>query len=296
MRITTKIKIFTKKNLPESIFLSTQKLYNATIAKSVLYIFNFRARNFKEEKVVDLSYFGNSFKLVINPKNEHLDKWIYVYNSYETTILEEIMKNIKKGDKVLDVGANIGHHSLFMSRLVGEKGTVTAFEPISFLRSQFEKSIKINQIKNIKISSLALGEKESSETIYICESNVAGSSLVNSSKGGKEEFIHVAPLDSLSLTTSFIKIDVEGYEYFVLKGAEETIKRSRPTILLEYSPLYYERTNPTHKKEIITFLRKYNYEIFDLEDSRKKVINDEEFLSSFNKDLRAQTNIICIPG
>ena len=89
---------------------------------------------------------------------------------------------------------------------------------------------------------------------------------------------------------------MEGYEYFVLKGAEETIKRSRPTILLEYSPLYYERTNPTHKKEIITFLRKYNYEIFDLEDSRKKVINDEEFLSSFNKDLRAQTNIICIPG
>ncbi|OIO31238.1 hypothetical protein AUJ77_00305 [Candidatus Nomurabacteria bacterium CG1_02_43_90] len=294
MKTTSKIKFIIKRNLPDFLFTFIKAIYNATIAKSISVVFTLRAYNFKKETLINLNYFGFSYKLYINPKNGYLDKWLYVYKCYETHILKEIMNNIKKGDTVLDIGANIGHHSLFISKVVGDKGNVISFEPISFLREQFEKSTSINKSANVTVMPLALGEKESKETIHICESNTAGSSIVNFSAVGKKESIKVVTLDSLSLNPSFMKIDVEGYEYFVLKGAEETIKKNHPKILLEYSPLYYAKTNPSHQKEIITFLRNNNYDIYDLDEERKKIVDDVDFISSFNQGFKAQTNILCV--
>ena len=295
MRTTSKLKFFLKKHSPEFVFKTCQSLYNKTIARWTLFLFTWRSRDFTKEMAVELSYFGHSFKLLIDPRNEHLDKWIYVYRSYEQPILNEIKNNTNEGDTLLDIGANIGHHSLFMSRLTGVKGQVIAFEPISHLRSQFRKSVDLNHIENIDIKPYALGNKESDEEIYVCESNVAGSSLVHVAPIGRKEVVHILPLDTLSLSPSFMKIDVEGYEYFVLIGGEKTIQTFRPKILLEYSPLYYWSTNPSHQRDIVTFLRKHDYDIYDIEDGRRKINDDEVFLSSFAPDLRAQTNLICIP-
>jgi FkbM family methyltransferase len=295
MKLTTSIKISIKRYLPAFLFKCIHTIYNITIAKFEGILFAFRIRGFTEKMVVPLSYFGHSFSLLINPKNGFLDKQIYAYKKYEVHILEEMMKNIHRGMTVLDVGANIGHHSLFMSRLVGATGKVIALEPMLAMREQFEKSIALNSITNINIEPLALGEKESTETIYINKGSVASSSIVNTSKGDTEETIHVVTLDSLSLAPSFMKIDVEGYEYFALQGGEETVAQQHPVILLEYSPIYYRKSNPSHSKDIITFLRRHNYSIFDLEDGHKKIIDDSAFISSFAEGLRSQTNIICIP-
>ncbi len=239
MKLTTSIKIRIKQYLPSFIFKSIHTIYNITIAKLELMVFAFRIRGFNEKMIIPLSYFGHSFSLLIDPKNGFLDKQVYAYKKYEVHILEEIMKNVKSGATVLDIGANIGHHSLFMSRLVGDTGKVIAFEPMAAMREQFEKSIALNGTTNITIEPLALGEKESVEKIYINQNIVASSSIVNTSKGDTEETIRVVTLDSLSLVPSFMKIDVEGYEYFALQGAEKTITKYHPTILLEYSPIYY---------------------------------------------------------
>lgn len=295
MKITTRIKVLLKKYLPSTLFSYIRKLYDATFVKIIPVLFYFRARNFKKEMVVPLSYFGHDFYIVIDPKNGFLDAQIYVYKKYETHILKEIMNHIHKGDTVIDIGANIGHHSLFMSRLVGENGKVIAFEPITYIREQFEKSILLNHIKNITIEPVALGERESTEKIHFSEGSVASSSIVNDVGGDKGETIRVVTLDSLSLSPTFIKLDVEGYEFFALRGGEQTISKNHPVILMEYSPIYYRASNKTHSKEIISFLRKHNYNIYDIEDKLKEIVDDEGFVHSFDDGLRSQTNIICVP-
>lgn len=295
MKITTRIKILLKKYLPSNTFSYIRKLYDVTFVKIIPIIFYFRARNFKKEIIVPLSYFGHDFSIIINPKNGFLDAQIYVYKKYETHILKEIMNHVHDGDTVIDIGANIGHHSLFMSRLVGENGKVVAFEPITYIREQFEKSIRLNNMKNIVVESVAIGEKESTEKIHFNEGSVASSSIVNSYGSNKGEDIHVVTLDSFSLTPSFIKLDIEGYELFALKGGEQTISRNRPVILMEYSPIYYRASNKTHSEEIISFFHKHNYDIYDIEDGMKKITDDNNFIYSFDEGLRSQTNIICVP-
>ncbi len=299
MKSTTQIKILSKKHLPNFLFLFIRKLYDLTLLKIIPWIFTFRIKNFKEEMVIPLSYFGHNFSIIINPKNGYLDAQVYLYKEYERHIVKEIMRNLKDGDVVLDVGANIGIHSLFMSKCVNKSGKVVSFEPISYIRNQFERSVLLNKIENITVLPFALGEKEAIEIIHVREGNVGGSSLLGESTSTKDEEIKVVSLDSLNLSPNFIKMDVEGYEYLALLGSESTIKKYKPKILMEYSPIYYRMKGSSlfknHDEKIIKFFRDNNYDIYDLEDGRRRVVDDSSFVKSFGDNLRSQTNIICIP-
>lgn len=90
-----------------------------------------------------------------------------------------------------------------------------------------------------------------------------------------------------------MKIDVEGYEWFVLQGGSETVAKFKPNIVIEYSPEYYRQNDVTHMDKIIDFLRKNNYKIFDIENNNKEIVDDTEFKNSFSLNLRSQTNLLC---
>ena len=124
MKLTTRAKIILRKYFPSFVFQAVRKVHDRTIAKIAPSLFALRIRGFTEETIVPLSYFGHSFSLLINPKNGFLDKQIYAYKKYEVHILTEMKRQIQAGDTVLDIGANIGHHTLFMASLVGSEGRV----------------------------------------------------------------------------------------------------------------------------------------------------------------------------
>lgn len=300
MLLSTKIKIVIKKYLPDSVFGLVKNVNKNIFAKARDKFFYLRAIKFTKEKTVDLVYDDKKFKIVINPKNGYLDKQIYVYQKYEDHIVKEIIKASKPGDCVLDIGANIGHHTLIMSLCVGNSGSVYAFEPIPDIRNQLLKSVSINDFKNITVFPYALGDVEKVDYISINESNVGGSSIVPAKSMGvtKKIPIEVKKLDNVTDLTgkvvSFIKIDVEGYEFNVLKGAVNLLKKDLPTILIEFSPLYYKMNNSNDAVDIIKMFRGLNYKIYDLEDDRKEVVNDDVFVQSFSVDGRSQTNLLCI--
>jgi FkbM family methyltransferase len=179
-------------------------------------------------------------KILINlHENEIVSSVINNSNSFfEIKFLEFVRNNFQKQKTIIDIGANIGNHSLFFSEFL-EYDEIICFEP-------FEKNVellKLNLIgKNCRIMDYALSDSESEKILYNSQSNNFGGFSLHSydgSKGENKSFIVkdkvvTKTLDSLNLTNvTMIKIDVEGHENSVLNGGIETIKKNSPIIFIE---------------------------------------------------------------
>lgn len=215
------------------------------------------------------------------------DYWLYFYpfgdwqemmlnETYDKELFDAIRKINLQGKTIFDIGSHIGYHSIFFSKLVGEKGSVFAFEPNPFNAKRIKENVDKNQIKNIKIYNIALSA-ENSKTDFLCTDNIesgtsSGGFIEDSDTlyeksgyerdGGFERIeIEMKKLDDLDeiknagLKVDILKIDVEGAESLVLEGAMNTIQSQKPIILIEIhsiSNMYYfmnllNKINYTHE-------------------------------------------------
>lgn len=170
------------------------------------------------------------------------DRGEILYHAFwDKMFLEElnIIKDfVRQGDKVIDIGGNLGFFVLILNELVGDSGKIYSFEPSKKLHHKLTSTIKINNLQNVSIVNLALGESEGSTTLHYNPRQSGLSSIISDFEGDTlSEEIKITTLDNFSTNltgrVSFIKIDTEGYEPQVLKGAKELIKRDRPTIYIE---------------------------------------------------------------
>jgi len=156
------------------------------------------------------------------------------YAADEKALLGELLS---ASDTVIDVGANIGNHTLFFSRCVGAEGRVLAFEPQRFLFQILCANALLGRHQNVWPYRLAVGDKEGRVEVpvpnYERPNNFGGYSL--SFDTFKEEG-DITSLDAIApAQCHLIKIDVEGMELQVLKGAVSTIERTRPFLYFEYN-------------------------------------------------------------
>lgn len=136
----------------------------------------------------------------------------------------------EEGSVVVDIGANIGNHTLYFANELNA-GKVISFEPVPNTFKILETNIQLNGLQDrVEIYNQGLSDKPGRAEIEVFNpGNIGGTSL----KAGKGELI-LTTLDSLNLqSVTFIKMDVEGMEPQALKGAVETIKRTRPIMLIE---------------------------------------------------------------
>jgi FkbM family methyltransferase len=113
---------------------------------------------------------------------------------------------------------------------------LTAFEPIAEHRACFERNVHPDHTCAIELHPFALGDGEEVLRFAISPENTGGTH-VNPDEDGVGPQVPMRALDSFGLAgVDFLKIDCEGYEHFVLKGAEETVRRERPCILVEQKP------------------------------------------------------------
>jgi FkbM family methyltransferase len=174
--------------------------------------------------------------------------------------IQKVKKYIKLGDTVIDVGGNLGFFVLILNELVGETGNIYTFEPSKNMKERLEKTIEINNIQNITILNLALGESEGSTTLHYNPKQTGLSSIVtNFEKSSINEEIQITRLDKFSENirgrVSFLKIDTEGYEPQVLNGARKLIFRDKPTIYIELGGDYQ-----TSSAEALKVLKELNYD------------------------------------
>ena len=136
-----------------------------------------------------------------------------------------------------DIGANVGQHSLFMSRLVKE---VHAFEPYPPVLDRFRKMVKINRIDNIFIHPMGLGNQNGQLPFFEPpDSNMGAGSFINEegtiNKNNSmpivigDEWLKKAGISRVDI----IKCDVQGYEKQALLGLKYTLEKNRPIIVME---------------------------------------------------------------
>jgi FkbM family methyltransferase len=144
-----------------------------------------------------------------------------------------IRKYVKPGTIALDIGAHIGTHTVTMSKCVGKKGKVFAFEPSKIIHRELTYNLVANNCRNTYPIRAAIGKTKSTVDIITSHPHNEGGSYVINAQGGSNTAIQL-PLDIFNLNNiSFIKIDVENMEADVLDGAASTILRNKPVMLVE---------------------------------------------------------------
>lgn len=159
----------------------------------------------------------------------------YVFDEFHDGEIKQVVKN----GTVIDIGANIGNHTLFFANEL-HVGKVIAFEPIYETFNILQKNIEINHLeKKVELYRCALGHNKTSAVMHGYNySNIGGTGLTvcgSDVQYNEEENIVVHSLDSMNISEhiALMKIDVEGMEIDVLKGARATIKRYKPFIIIE---------------------------------------------------------------
>lgn len=156
-----------------------------------------------------------------------------------------VRRALKAGATFIDVGANQGFYTILASRLVGSQGRVVAFEPAPSERRKLQRNLRINRCDNVTVEASAVGARTGESTFHF----VLGHQGSYSGLGETADDV-TAPQQSITvpLTTldsyaaahglaamDVLKLDVEGGELDVLRGAELLLRRSRPLVLCEVS-------------------------------------------------------------
>ncbi|HSX38672.1 MAG TPA: FkbM family methyltransferase [Chlamydiales bacterium] len=182
--------------------------------------------------------------------------------AYEGNLSIMLHALAKEGSLVVDIGAHIGVHTIFLSRKVGPRGAVISFEPNQKLYKEHLANLELNHCKNVIAICKGLGAKQGQAFQHRIEIQQTG----HIEKECEE--IEIVPLDSYCLNSiSLIKMDIENYEYPAFLGMKETILRNRPVILFE-SWINYEPEKRDQKlqrenfERVMELLESYGYEIY----------------------------------
>ena len=205
---------------------------------------------FVHQVQIDLFHRGNEMGLGLAPigfddlkihcwASDANSSTVYLYGfSDNRTIFDLYRQYALPGTAALDVGANLGIHSLVLSRCVGKRGAVFSYEPVESIHRRLGDNIRANGLVNIVTRSTGIGEINGE----VGFDDHAGK--FNIGKGRVQKQAHatipVTTIDEeaedLRSPVSLIKIDVEGYELSALRGARRTLERFEPALVLEFNP------------------------------------------------------------
>jgi len=190
------------------------------------------------------------------------------YGEWTEGEIDLILQILRPGDHVLDVGANIGSHSIPMAKRVAPNGLVHSFEPQPTLFQLLAANVVTNGLENVRLFNAAVGEKSGAipmpDIDYGKQSNFGSVSVerlteaVNKSQSTQSHReMPVVTVDGVFKRRQLrlMKIDVEGMEAAVLKGAEGTISRCRPV-------LYVENEFADRSPELLSILQEFGYDCY----------------------------------
>lgn len=230
---------------------------------------------------------------IYNINDMYVGKSLDLYGEYceeESKILDDICRF---GDTVVEVGANIGTHTVMMAKKVGEQGKVFAFEPQRIVFQTLCGNLALNSIKNSFAYQYGVGEKETTILLSPLDctkrGNFGGVSLEGTNGGnGEKEEVRIVKLDDFLQLDNIrlLKIDVEGMEKEVLVGARELIKKCKPII-------YIENDRIEKSKDLIETLWSYGYELYW---HLPKLFNQENFFGNRLNTIGnyVSVNMLCV--
>lgn len=192
------------------------------------------------------------------------------FGSYEPELREIFRSILRSGGVAVDVGANIGWHTLLMAQLVGDGGRVIAVEPNPSVLRGLQQNVELNRFRQVDIIPCALADAEGLLSFYGPEADDpdSGNGHVvrnGTGEGGERIEVEARRLDRVAIAAGIdrldlIKIDVEGFEWPVLCGGEQTIARFRPHIVFEFDAAYAPRGGGSASL-LDEFFRRHRYRL-----------------------------------
>ncbi len=253
------------------------------------------------KKIIEKTPFNTVARKLVNSlkikKQSEWSKRVTRDENYTEALLKKV---IKKDSNCLDIGANVGKFLISFLKLAPD-GKHYAFEPLEKMSDSLKQKFPTVEVFNVALSDYS-GKSE----FFEVPGREAWSGLKTQHYPQNiipiKKIVEVKKLDDTipsNLRVDFIKIDVEGAELGVFKGAEQTIKKWKPTILFENAKIHNENYE-TNAEMIYDFLvNKCNLKIYNLKMS--EVFTKNEFVKVYeesfqtNYDSKAQTNFVAIP-
>jgi FkbM family methyltransferase len=187
--------------------------------------------------------------------------------SYEPAKHALIRRHLRPGMTFIDVGANKGDFTLLAARLVEESGTVISIEPEPENRSILQRSIELNRYENIRVLPVALSDSDGTANLQIGATSGAHT-LSPEFNGARTVKVPTRTLDGIVAeqhleSVDMIKIDVQGFELAVLRGAAETLRANPRIMMLLDLPKQSEK-----RRAIGEYLAQFSFTYFPESDEQ----------------------------
>lgn len=168
----------------------------------------------------------------------YLEWYLLFFGPYEPEITNLLSSLLDASSTVVDVGANVGIHTISMARLA-PAGEVLAFEPHPVTVERLRANLTLNEVDNVRVFQVALLDEQREVSLYDSEGSNRGMATLHSYEGWSETTVPGITLDEVVTTEGIpaidlIKVDVEGYESQVIAGASAVLARDRPSLIFEY--------------------------------------------------------------
>jgi FkbM family methyltransferase len=197
------------------------------------------------------------------------------------------------GKTIFDVGGWEGVYTMFFARAAGQQGRVVTFEPNPANRLQIEQNVGLNDLRNVTLRPVALGDQLGTGTLVV-EGGIAGEGhVVSGANPGRQTGDTAIEITIRSLDEEIaeqqlplpdlVKIDVEGFEVNVLRGMRGTITQAGPAIFVE---VHRDSAPPDNSREVIRLLLGYGYELQHVESGT--AVTDEQHHLAHSDHLYAQ--------
>ena len=237
------------------------------IAKALFFIVSSIRRIFRLKNAGVFRRRGLNWNLDLS---QGIDFAIFLQGSFEPETVRFYSKIIQPGDVVIDIGANIGAHTLHFAQLVGPNGRVIAFEPTDYAFSKLQRNLELNPALRNRVVAMQVlldsGEGVKPESI-------PSSWELSGKSTNRKHTVHLGTYNSVDSAVTktldsvlselaisrveFIKLDVDGYELSVLKGAKNTLEKTSAKIIMEICPYIYQEYGYT-LSVILDLLKQYN--------------------------------------
>jgi FkbM family methyltransferase len=239
-------------------------------------------------RVVQADVDGAQYELHLS---EMIDLALYL-QQFELDVRAAIRRVTRPGMTVLDIGANIGAHTLLFSSLAGSSGRVIAFEPTDFAFAKLQKNVSLNPHLRVELVRLALSDQVSSgaQVDFRASWQTDGARVNGTSTVDVVRLDDWAEANRLS-TVDVIKLDVDGYEYQVLSGGERTIDRTRPMFIIEATGLHFADAS----RNPFELLRRLGYDLCDLSETQMLTLDGVRRLLS-EDDPAFSVNLLARPA
>ena len=223
-------------------------------------------------------------------------------NNYDKFAVECLKQIIKKGDIVVDLGANIGYYTLILAQLVGKSGHVYSFEPEPSNFEILSKNVKENKHEHVTLVQKAISDKNSKIKLYVSKRNLASHRIFDAEDKRESIEVDVTTLDEYfqksKKLVKFIKMDVEGAEGATILGASKIIEDSKNlVIMMEYFPKWIKKFGDV-PEEILKSLVEKKFKLFNINQKNKKLdsILITNFVEEYNEQKKNYTNVLCVKG